>query len=158
MLARRWIICADVGALQSTFHVKVNRSTAHFSKSSFNSHHYQVSNGQLIPSSSDNSGSSSSSCKGWSPACSQEGPQRARTNSCEKGKAEPPCRTAGINPAPMAPGQSLCSSLLQPHTPSKPRALMRTEAPSPVLQGAAFGSGLEKLEFNLSQGFAPQFC
>lgn len=38
-LARRWIICADVGALQSSLHVKVNRSTAHFSKSSFNSHH-----------------------------------------------------------------------------------------------------------------------
>lgn len=39
VLARRWIICADVGALQSSLHVKVNRSTAHSSKSSFNSHH-----------------------------------------------------------------------------------------------------------------------
>lgn len=32
------------------------------------------------------------------------------------------------------------------------------EAPSPTLQEAAFGSELEKLELNPSQGFAPQFC
>lgn len=35
---------------------------------------------------------------------------------------------------------------------------MRMEAPSSMLQGAAFASELEKFEFNFSQGFAPQFC
>lgn len=45
VLSTRRIICADVGVLQSSFYLKVNRSTAHFGKSSsFNSHHYQVSN------------------------------------------------------------------------------------------------------------------
>lgn len=76
--ASRWIVCAGVGALQSSFHVQVNRSTAHSSKSSFNSHHYQVSNVELILSSSDNSGSST-----------QEGPREFKPVPVQWGSHSP---------------------------------------------------------------------